>query len=237
MRPRCLEAQGGFCNNRHAVNKLLTSSFLAVLLATAGCQKSADLGRMQEETLAVVKTHASELEIEQRRADNLLQRGRQVSSAPGVNDAGKLLTEARARLEQLRGAAQQAPTAVAAAAKTGDAEEVQKVNDELMATFDDGIAHVRADLDAVESWVAIAESAPKGAQPPAPPAPPAEPATPPAPTEGTPGAGSAATPGAGSAAAPATGTPASAVAPGATPAAGSAAKPAPAAGAGSAANK
>jgi hypothetical protein len=192
-----------------AVNKLLSSSFLAVLLAIAGCQKSADLGRMQEETLAVVKTHASELEVEQRRADNLLQRGRQVSSAPGVNDAGKLLTEARARLEQLRAAAQQAPTAVAAAAKTGDAEEVQKVNDELIATFDDGIAVVRADLDAVESWVAVAEAAPKSAQPPATPTPP------PAATEGTPGAGSAAAPEPGSAAA----------------------APAPAAGAGSAANK
>lgn len=203
------------------MNKYLSSSFLAVLLAFAGCQKSADLGRMQEETLAVVKAHASELEVEQRRADNLLTRGRQVSSAPGVNDAGKLLTEARARLEQLRAAAQQAPTEIAAAAKRGDAEEIQKVNDELMSTFDGGIAVVRDDLDAVESWVALAEMAPKTAQPPTtPPAPPA----PTAPTETTPPPAPAGT-------APAT---PPAVAPNATP---PAAPAAPAPSAGSAANK
>lgn len=140
------------------MNKLLSSLFFAALLASAGCQKAADLDRLQEETLTDVKVYVSELDILQKRAESLLARGRGVATAPGVNEAGKRLTEVRARLERLRGMTQSAPTAVAEAAKTGF-EALKKSSDELVDHLDDGIALVRADLEAVESWIASSEHA------------------------------------------------------------------------------
>lgn len=146
------------------MNKVASFVF-AVLISSAGCQKSADLGRIQQETLATVKTFNNQLEIEQRRVDALLARGRQVAQAPGVGDAGKLLTQARASLEQLRGKASSAPQDLAAAAKQSR-EELDKTGDELIAQLDRGLALVKADLDAIDNWVSSSErsSAPTGGQ-------------------------------------------------------------------------
>jgi len=90
------------------IKHLALSSFLALGLALslAGCQKSADLSRVKEETLELVKVHNKVLEQLQRRSDALLQRGRTLgakgSSSQGIADAGRILTEARAKLDQLR---------------------------------------------------------------------------------------------------------------------------------------
>jgi hypothetical protein len=54
----------------------------------------------------------------------------------------------------------QAPSAIAAAAKTGSDEEMYKTIDELVEKLDKGATLVRADLDAVEQWLAIAEAHP-----------------------------------------------------------------------------
>lgn len=169
-RPRCLESVREVWDNR-PVSKY--SSVVVTLLMTivlgAGCQKPEDLGRMQEETVAMVQVYARDLETEQRRADTLLQRGRQAGGdAPGIADAGRVLGEARSQLDTLRALASSAPTLVATAAKTGKVEEVQKVNDDTLEKLDAGLGLVRADLDAVENWVMAASERPRGraAQPP-----------------------------------------------------------------------
>lgn len=144
------------------IKHLSLASILVLSLAT-GCQKSTDLGRVQEESVALIKVHVNVLDQLQRRADALLQRGRTVGASagpntPGIGDAGRVLTEARAQLEQLRAQAQTAPASITTAAKSGHEEEILKVVDETVEKLDNGEALVRADLDAVEQWLALAES-------------------------------------------------------------------------------
>lgn len=144
------------------------SACLFVSLGLAGCQKSHDFDRMQKEALAVVNVYAGQLEGLQRRAEALLQRGRALDpSTPGYAEAGRKLTEVRAQLEQLRAVTASAPTSFAAAAKTNVAEELERLSDETVEKVDHGIALVRAELDALESWLAAVGYA----RPPAAPAP------------------------------------------------------------------
>ncbi len=171
MRLRCpLESSGDFWDNLHAVNtsKLLVSSLLFLSLAATGCEKSTDLGRMQEETLGIVKVHARDIEVLQRRADALMVRGRNLGSdAPGIADAGRYLSEARAALDQLRGALSQAPSTLGVAVKSGEVEQVSKASDELIEKLDTLEDSVRANLAAVDTWLMAAENSPRAATPPA----------------------------------------------------------------------
>ena len=184
--PCSLDARGQFWDNRSTVKKQLVLATVLALSFTA-CQKSVDLGRVQDESLELVKVHVQVLDQLQRRADSLLQRGRSIgqrsgTSTQGIADAGRILTEARAQLDQLRAATQQAPGAIATAAKTGNDEEMYQVSDELVEKLEKGAALVRADLDAVEQWLAYAESrpaVPAAATPPPPAQPPVAPAQPP----------------------------------------------------------
>lgn len=163
-RRRSLEARGDFSYNRATVIKYLA---LAVILSlsVAGCQKSPDLGRVQEESLELVKVHVKVLDQLQRRADALLLRGRTIGArggagSQGIADAGRILTEARGRLDQLRAATVKAPSSIAAAVKTGSDEELYKASDELVEQLDTGATLIRADLDAVDQWLSIAEGRP-----------------------------------------------------------------------------
>ena len=204
-RPRCLDAGRQFWDNRPAVttSKRLLSSVLFLALAAAGCEKSADLGRIQEETLVLVKLHGSEVDRLLRRADALQARGKNLGGqAPGIADAGRLLSEARAGIDQLRALVAAAPGTLGNAVKSNDLAEVQRASDELLDKLDAGEVRVRANLTAVENWLANVENRPMPPAPPAPktdeasgqpPAPPATSATPTTPTPTTPtgaGAGS-----------------------------------------------
>ncbi len=182
--------------------KLLLSSLLFLVLAGAGCEKSADLGRMQEETLGLVKMHAKDVEVLQRRADALMVRGRNLGGdAPGIADAGRLLSEARASLDQLRALLGQATDTMEKAVKTSEGDQVSRASDELLEKLEAGQVSVRANLAAVDNWLMNVENRPAAPLPP-PTQPPSEiPMTPNAPDAGS-AAGSAATPAAaGSAAA------------------------------------
>jgi glutathione S-transferase len=181
------------------VNKPILCSVLFLALAAAGCEKSTDYGRMQEETLTLVKLHGSEIDVLQRRADALMARGRNLGGqAPGIADAGRMLSEARAGLDQLRAQVAAAPTTISGAAKAADNDQFLRVSDELMEKLDNGETAVRSDLAAVDNWLASVENRPASAPPP-PPAPAAKtdeaPAAPPAPPAENPsgtGSGSAA---------------------------------------------
>ncbi len=179
-------------------SKLLSSLFLVSALAVAGCEKSTDLGHMQEETLSLVKLHATEVEVLQRRADALMARGRNLGGdAPGIADAGRLLSEARAGLDQLRAQLTAAPSQLGNAAKSNDVEEVQRASDEMIEKLDKGEIAVKANLAAVDGWLMNAENHTLTATAPPPPVqtPPVDetPAPPPTPAPGAgTGSGSAA---------------------------------------------
>ncbi len=185
-------------------SKLLSSLVLATTLGAAGCEKSPDLGHVQEETLEIVKWHATEVEVLQRRADALMQRGRTLGGdAAGIAEAGRLLSEARQSLDQLRALLTSSSSVMSTAVKSGNIEEVQHSSDEMLEKLEAGEVAVKANLAAVESWLMNAENhAMAAAPPPVPSAPPvvdetAVPPPPPAPTApaaaGT-GSGSAAHP-------------------------------------------
>ena len=179
-----------------STSKLLSSLFLVSVLAASGCEKSTDLGRMQEETLSVVKLHATEIEVLQRRADALMARGRNLGGdAPGIADAGRLLSEARAGLDQLRAQLTAAPSMLGNAVKGGEVEEVLRASDEMIEKLDKGEITVKANLAAVDSWLMNAENRTVMTPPPPPARPPVDetpvPAPAPAPGSGA-GSGSAA---------------------------------------------
>lgn len=137
----------------------LSSLFLAAALAVSGCAKSTDLGKMQEETSAIVQQHAGEIEVLQRRADALMMRGRDLGSdAPGIADAGRLLSEARAELDRLRAHVTGSTSVLGNAVKSGSLEEVQRASDETLEKLEAGEIAVRANLAAVDNWLMAAEN-------------------------------------------------------------------------------
>ncbi len=152
-------------------SKRLLSSLLFLSLAAAGCEKSTDLGRMQDEALGVVKLHARDIEVLQRRADAMMVRGRSLGTdAPGIADAGRYLSEARAGLDQLRAQVTQAPSMLGAAVKSNDLEQLTKSCDELIEKLDTLEEGVRANLAAVDTWLMNAENRPSATAPATPPA-------------------------------------------------------------------
>ena len=168
----------------------LRSIALFMFLAVAACGKSSDLPRLQEEALGLVQVYTPEVDALQRQVKQLDQRGQALGGAANSADAQRQWNEARAKVDQLRGLLQSMPSAVQAAAKTGNAEELTKLIDESRARIEKDSTAAAAQLDAVESWMWTAESA--HATPPAPPAPAPAPAAPAA-TDATspaPGAGS-----------------------------------------------
>lgn len=188
-------------------SKFLLSSILFLSIA-AGCEKSPDFGRIQEETLTLVRLHATEVETLQRRADALLARGQALGgNAPGISEAGPVLSAARSQLDQLRMEVSTAPTTMANAAKSGELDEVERTSDELLEKIESGTVAVRANLATVDNWLMSVEdrdaaAATPPAPPPAPPAPTETEVPPPPPgaTDAGSGAGSAAAAGSGSAA-------------------------------------
>jgi len=172
--------------------KLLSFALLA--LTISACEKSADLGRMSDETLMIVKLHTMEVENLQRRANALMVRGGALNGEGGadLNNASARLSEARAGIDQLRAQISTAGATMATAVKTNDVDEVQHASDELIEKLDDGEITVRASLAAVDNWLMGVENRPMKATPPpvVPPPPTPVPETPVQPAGGA--AGSAA---------------------------------------------
>ncbi len=162
---RSLEGGRHIWDNRRAVNKTVVSSVFVVATALAGCQKSADLERVQRESLATVKLFGQQIEVEQRRADQLIGKAQQIS---GANQAGAIALESRSRLEQLRGLVQAAPQDLAAAAKAGKEAGLDHAGHALVESLDKGLVNARAELDAAERGIAAAERA-QATRPAAPP--------------------------------------------------------------------
>jgi len=178
----CLESVGDFWDNHRAVNKSkLAISLLVLALAGAGCDKPVDLGRMQEETLGILKLHATQAELLQRRADTIATRARNAGG-----DASILADASSSGFPQLRAQLQNASATLATAVKSGDPEQVQHVSDDLLDKLDKQEVEIRANLAAVDNRLGALEARPRVmAPPPAPPAPTPEPSV--TPTDTAPG--------------------------------------------------
>jgi hypothetical protein len=173
---------------------------LLVMLPLAGCEKTSDVGAMQEEMTSIAATYKARFDGLGTRFRSLDERSRKlqpamVANAPDLNVLKKVAAETNNKLGEMRGLAQNVPAQIATATKAENprAEMIRLLGDNTR-KFSDGELEVNANLDRVEGWIAYLELRPSTppAAPPPPPTPPPTPEEPaPAPGAGS-GAGSAA---------------------------------------------
>lgn len=123
---------------------------LALLSSAAGCAKSTDLGKMQEETIASVKVQLAELDILQRRYDDLARRK---SDMPAANEH---LAGASKAINEGRTLAASAPTQVATAAKSGNPEALTQAHFDILHQLQEDIAIAKDHLVAYENATTFA---------------------------------------------------------------------------------
>lgn len=132
---------------------------LSTLLAAAACGKSSDLPRLQEEASSIVSVYTPRVDALQRRVKELDQRGQALGGAANDAPAKQLYSQARAKVDQLRGLLQSLPGATQEAAKTNNAEELEKLIDESRERIEKDSTEAIDELDAVESWMWTTEGA------------------------------------------------------------------------------
>jgi hypothetical protein len=144
-------------------------AWLGLAAPASGCDRPQDQPLLQQEVLATARDYDRRLDELQQRADELDRRRRALphdtlDSAPAEHS----LAQARSAIEDRRGYLQ-GVRARLAGGKPGSVRELHGLLDELRARLDDGVVEASAELEAVESWVAIAAQPQRaGAQPPDP---------------------------------------------------------------------
>ena len=143
-----------------------TSTLLSLILLTTavGCAKTTDLGKMQEETIGVVKVYVGELDVLQRRFADLDSRRTLLGPLVTPEAAAKLKIASDA-ITKGRTTATSAPTTVAAAAKTGNAEKLTQEHDTIIETLEHEIRTARENIDAFETYAMTAETRPAAPPP------------------------------------------------------------------------
>ena len=132
---------------------------LSLGLGLGACQKSTDLGKMQEETIAGVKLYIGDLETLQRHHNDLRAQAEKLGgAAPQLAEAEQILAHAREELESLHKLAGSAPTLAATAAKSNNPEEILKVRDETLEKLAEGTRTVRDELATFETWLVSAKN-------------------------------------------------------------------------------
>ncbi|MBS1119111.1 MAG: hypothetical protein H6Q90_1339 [Deltaproteobacteria bacterium] len=151
----------------------IRSFVVLTLLAIAGCEKTSDVGAMQDEASGIANTAKPRLEALKARVTMLEERGKTLTAdSPGLGEARTLFVETNTKLVELRGLVAQAPTAIASAAKAEHPRgELIRLMGEMRERLDDGQAEITTNLNTVESWLASMEWRPKLAMAPAPAAP------------------------------------------------------------------
>jgi hypothetical protein len=134
---------------------------LASFLFLAACAKVDDLGHLQEEGVAAAKSYTPKLDNLQHRADSVLARGAEAARGSDPTET----TKARATLDRaiqligdMRSKSAVAASEIQTAAKSGSYEEVERKIDDLRHRMHTGIIEANDDLDAVENWLALAET-------------------------------------------------------------------------------
>lgn len=142
--------------------RTLATLFALSLALSGGCGKTSDLPHMQQEASGMVVNYAARFDDLRRRGEAIMQRG---------NSLGVSQTEAQvplqvfgAAMNRLDGLSKRATAATAeinSLAAKGDRLALQRLSDSLRTELRSGFTEINADLDAVESWISIAEQRPR----------------------------------------------------------------------------
>ncbi|MEO8706510.1 MAG: hypothetical protein ABI867_41175 [Kofleriaceae bacterium] len=168
-----------------------------LMVPLAGCEKTSDVGAMQDEANGIAASYKARFEGLGTRFRTLDERSRKlppaaVAKATDLAILKRVAADTNNKLGEMRGLAQNVPAQIAAANKAENPRaEMIRVMGDLNRKFEDGALEVNANLDRVEGWISYLELrpiAPDVAPPPTPAPTPEESLPPPA------GAGSAAPP-------------------------------------------
>ena len=143
------------------------AALAALPLAGGGCDRPDDQPALRADLLAAIRSYDTRLEELARRADAVDLRRRALphdtlDSAP----AEHALAQARSAIGDRRGYLTSVRARLAGPGPASSAE-LQRLLAELRRRLDDGATEAIADLDAAESWVAVAEQQRRQAAPPA----------------------------------------------------------------------
>jgi hypothetical protein len=138
----------------------LRNFLLITLLAAAGCEKSSNIGPMQDETASLANAYRSRFEELTKRYQQIDKAKR--SDIEGNKEIKSLWTTTAKRLGELRNAAQQAQNSIAATTKSPNGStELIRLQADLRERLSRGETEVVANLQAVESWLSMRAYAPK----------------------------------------------------------------------------
>jgi hypothetical protein len=136
---------------------------LLLIGVLAACGKSNDVSTLHEEAVQTAAYYQPRLDAVDKRVQAIFKRGTTIpANLPGIEEVGKRLTEARDTILQLRGIISKGPDGKSAvekqadlAAKEGKVVDLDKLVQDTEETLDHGLRVINADLDSVESWIAL----------------------------------------------------------------------------------
>jgi hypothetical protein len=156
---------------------------LLLICVLAACSKSNDVSTLREEAVQTAAYYQPRLDAADKRVQAIFKRGTTIpANLPGIEEVGKRLTEARDTILQLRGIIAKGPDGKSAVEKQADlaakdrkVEDLEKLIDDTETTLERGLTVVNADLDSVESWIALYDQGINKQEPTAAAPPPAQP--------------------------------------------------------------
>jgi hypothetical protein len=150
---------------------LVLATVVGALLAASGCEKANDVPRLQDEARATAKAYQDRFDELSRRAERISKRGNTLrADAPHSADAQRVYRQAVSTLEDNRRILQGLPTRIQAGASPEDPDALPKLIDTVSERFENAVIEINAELDAVESWIGVAEQQSDRSAPPAAPA-------------------------------------------------------------------
>jgi hypothetical protein len=138
---------------------------LLLLLSFAACEKTSNVGPLQDEATGLTNHYKVRFDDLQKRVSLLEAKGRSMVSIgqpQGMVEVRKLFLDTTKRLNELKSAVTQASGQINLALK-GDhpRTELIKLTSELRERFEHGETEVTAGLDQVEGWLSYVEYRPK----------------------------------------------------------------------------
>jgi hypothetical protein len=147
-------------NPRAAVRSTFRSNLrvtlFGLLLAVSGCEKANDVPRLQDEARATAKAYQERFDELGHRAEAISKRGNTLRVENSV-DAQVAYRAAVTTLGENRRILQGLPARIDASGGTGDPDALPKLIDSVRERFENAVRLINWNLDAVESWIHIAE--------------------------------------------------------------------------------
>jgi hypothetical protein len=136
-------------------------ALLLTSLVLGACEKSNDITQLHEDAVATAKYYGPRVDDMAKRKDAIYQKGRNVpSTLPDVPEIVKLINEASAKLDEMKGIASGVNGGKSALEmkadqllKEGKVDELRRLNDESSEKLDTDWTIVNDDLTHVEGWM------------------------------------------------------------------------------------